>query len=111
MPMTRPLFTCSTAGSLPKPDSLAETNKLSPRWQSEGAALAQRMGDATLLWIKEQEGAGLDVIGVGEQSRAHFVRGFLQNVVGIDFEIKVNMAMRNDRSDPVVHEVGVVMRL
>ena len=80
--MSRPLFSSSVAGSLPKPDWLAETNKLWPKWRSEGEALAQRKADATLLWIKAQEDAGLDVIGDGEQSRQHFVHGFLEHVDG-----------------------------
>ena len=109
--MTRPLFTSSIAGSLPKPDWLAETNKLWPRWQAEGAALAQRKADATLLWIKAQEDAGLDVIGDGEQSRQHFVHGFLEKVEGIDFENKVKMGIRNNRYDAMVPQVVDVIRL
>ena len=59
--------------------------------------LAQAKLDATLLWIKAQEDAGMDVIGDGEQSRQHFVHGFLEQVEGIDFEHKVEMGIRNDR--------------
>src|ERR1700675_3537839 len=50
------------AGSLPKPGWLAETNKLWPTWRASGAALAQAKRDATLLWLKEQEDAGIDVV-------------------------------------------------
>jgi methionine synthase II (cobalamin-independent) len=46
--------------------------------EGEGAELAQAKLDATLLWIKAQEDAGLDIIGDGEQSRQHFVHGFLE---------------------------------
>jgi len=101
----RPLFSSSVAGSLPKPDWLAETDKLWPQWKSEGAALAQSKDDATLLWIKAQEDAGLDVIGDGEQSRQHFVHGFLEQVEGIDFEHKVRMGIRNNRYDAMVPQV------
>ena len=45
--------------------------------------------DATLLWLKVQEDAGIDIVGDGEQSRQHFVHGFLEQVEGIDFEHKV----------------------
>lgn len=69
--MSRPLFSSSVAGSLPKPDWLAETYKLWPQWKAEDAALAQGKADATLLWIKAQEDAGLDVIGDGERWRAN----------------------------------------
>ena len=67
--MPSPLFSATIAGSLPKPAWLSETQKLWPQWKAEGAELAQAKADATLLWIKAQEDAGLDVIGDGEQSR------------------------------------------
>jgi len=75
------MFPTAIAGSLPKPAWLAETQKLWPKWKCEGADLAQAKLDATLLWIKAQEDAGLDVIGDGEMSRQHFVHGFLPQVV------------------------------
>jgi 5-methyltetrahydropteroyltriglutamate--homocysteine methyltransferase len=109
--MTRPLFSSTIAGSLPKPAWLAETNKLWPQWKSEGADLAQAKADATLLWIKAQEDAGLDVIGDGEQSRQHFVHGFLEQVEGIDFEHKVKMGIRNNRYDAMVPQVVSALRL
>ena len=67
------MFRTAIAGSLPKPAWLAETRKLWPQWRGEGADLADAKRDATLLWIKAQEDAGLSVIGDGEQSRQHFV--------------------------------------
>ena len=76
------MFSTAIAGSLPKPEWLAETNKLWPKWQAQGDALLRAKADATLLWIKAQEDAGLDVIGDGEQSRQHFVHGFLEQVEG-----------------------------
>ena len=88
------MFDTAIAGSLPKPAWLAETQKLWPQWKADGAELAQAKLDATLLWIKAQEDAGLSVIGDGEQSRQHFVHGFLEQVEGIDFEHKVKMGIR-----------------
>jgi 5-methyltetrahydropteroyltriglutamate--homocysteine methyltransferase len=105
------MFETTIAGSLPKPAWLAETGKLWPRWQGEGAALAQAKLDATLLWIKSQEDAGLDVIGDGEMSRQHFVHGFLEQVEGIDFEHKVEMGIRNDRYKAMVPQVVAALRL
>ena len=78
------MFATSIAGSLPKPEWLAETQKLWPQWKAEGDALRQAKADATLLWIKAQEDAGLDIIGDGEQARQHFVHGFLEQVVGLE---------------------------
>jgi len=109
--MSRPLFSSTIAGSLPKPAWLAEPNKLWPDWKLEGAELAQAKADATLLWIKAQEDAGLDVIGDGEQSRQHFVHGFLEQVDGIDFEHRVKMGIRNNRYDAMVPQVVAQLRL
>ncbi|NKI92954.1 methionine synthase [Rhizobacter sp. SG703] len=99
------MFEATLAGSLPKPAWLAETGKLWPTWKAEGDALAQAKLDATLLWIKAQEDAGLSVIGDGEQSRQHFVHGFLERVAGIDFEHKVEMGIRRDRYKAMVPQV------
>jgi 5-methyltetrahydropteroyltriglutamate--homocysteine methyltransferase len=105
------MFHTAIAGSLPKPAWLAETGKLWPKWQAEGAALAQAKLDATLLWIKAQEDAGVDVIGDGEMSRQHFVHGFLEQVEGIDFEHKVEMGIRADRYKAMVPQVVSALRL
>ena len=105
------MFPSTLAGSLPKPAWLAETHRLWPRWKMEGAELAQAQLDATLLWIKAQEDAGLDVVGDGEQSRQHFVHGFLEQVEGIDFEHKVEMGIRNDRYKAMVPQVVAPLRL
>jgi len=99
------------AGSLPKPAWLAETNKLWPAWRASGAELAQAKRDATLLWLKEQEDAGIDIVSDGEQSRQHFVHGFLEQVEGIDFEHKVKMGIRNNRYDALVPQVVGPLRL
>ena len=109
--MTRSLFSATIAGSLPKPAWLSETQKLWPQWKAKGAELAQAKLDATLLWIKAQEDAGLDVIGDGEQSRQHFVHGFLEQVEGIDFEHKVKMGIRDNRYDAMVPQVVSALKL
>lgn len=100
--MQATLFPASIAGSLPKPAWLAEPGKLWPEWAAAGPARVAAKRDATLLWIKEQEDAGLDIITDGEQSRQHFVHGFLELVDGIDFSRKVKMGIRNNRYDAMV---------
>jgi 5-methyltetrahydropteroyltriglutamate--homocysteine methyltransferase len=105
------MFETTIAGSLPKPSWLAEPNKLWPQWKLAGEALAEAKRDATLLWIKSQEDAGIDTISDGEQSRQHFVHGFLESVEGIDFEHKVRMGIRNNRYDAMVPTVVAPLRL
>ena len=104
-------FPTAIAGSLPKPAWLAETQKLWPKWQQSGDDLSQAKLDATLLWIKAQEDAGLSVIGDGEQSRQHFVHGFLEKVEGIDFANKVEMGIRNDRYKAMLPQVIAPLKL
>ena len=105
------MFNTTIAGSLPKPAWLAETEKLWPQWKASGAELQQAKLDATLLWIKAQEDAGLSTIGDGEMSRQHFVHGFLEQVEGIDFEHKVEMGIRDDRYKAMVPQVVSALRL
>src|SRR6201987_3622515 len=92
-----PLFATTIAGSLPKPAWLAEPNRLCAPWRAAGAALADAKRDATLLALKLQEDAGVDIVTDGEQSRQHFVHGFLEYVDGIDFVRKVEIGIRADR--------------
>jgi 5-methyltetrahydropteroyltriglutamate--homocysteine methyltransferase len=99
------------AGSLPKPAWLAEPDKLWPQWRASGAELEQAKRDATLLWIKAQEDAGLSTIGDGEQSRQHFVHGFVERVEGIDLEHKIEMGIRNDRYKAMVPQVVASLSL
>src|ERR1700694_3468723 len=99
------MFQTTVAGSLPKPAWLAEPNKLWAPWRLEGEALAEAKRDATLLAIKVQEDAGIDVVCDGEQSRQHFVHGFLEFVDGIDFAHKVEMGIRANRYKAMVPTV------
>jgi 5-methyltetrahydropteroyltriglutamate--homocysteine methyltransferase len=96
------MFETTIAGSLPKPAWLAETGKLWPAWRAQGAELERAKRDATLLWLKEQEDAGVDIVTDGEQSRQHFVHGFLEFVDGIDFGRKVKMGIRDNRYEAMV---------
>ena len=79
------LFPTTIAGSLPKPEWLAEPNTLWAPWKSSGEQLARAKRDATMLALKLQEDAGVDIVTEGEQSRQHFVHGFLEKIEGIDF--------------------------
>ena len=93
------------AGSLPKPSWLAEPNKLWPAWRLDGEPLAEAKRDATILALKTQEDAGIDIVSDGEQARQHFVHGFLEGVEGIDFARRVPMGIRNNRYEAMVPTV------
>ena len=99
------MFPTTIAGSLPKPAWLAEPNKLWAPWRLAGAELDDAKRDATLLALKLQEDCGIDIVTDGEQSRQHFVHGFLEFVDGIDFARKVEMGIRADRYKAMVPTV------
>jgi len=105
------MFETAIAGSLPKPSWLAQTETLWPEWKASGAELERAKADATLLWLKVQEDAGIDVVGDGEQSRQHFVHGFLAQVEGVDFAHKVKMGIRDNRYEAMVPQVVGPLRL
>ncbi len=91
------MFETTLAGSLPKPAWLAEPEKLWAPWKLEGEGLRDGQRDAALVWLKEQEAAGLDIVSEGEQFRMHFVHGFLEQIQGIDWQLKTKMGIRADR--------------
>jgi 5-methyltetrahydropteroyltriglutamate--homocysteine methyltransferase len=91
------MFATTVAGSLPKPAWLAEPNRLWAPWRAEGERLAEAKRDATILALKLQEECGIDIVSDGEQSRQHFVHGFLECVDGIDFGRRVEIGIRNNR--------------
>lgn len=104
------LLPTSTAGSLPKPNWLAEPETLWSPWKLEGAALDAGKQDALCLALYEQQHAGLDIVSDGEQSRQHFVTTFIEHLSGVDFQKRHTVRIRNryDASVPTV--TGPVVR-
>jgi 5-methyltetrahydropteroyltriglutamate--homocysteine methyltransferase len=92
-----PLFPATVAGSLPKPAWLAEPEKLWASWRATGVELEQAKQDAVLVWLRLEEDAGIDVVSDGEQTRVHFVHGFLEHIDGIDWAKKTKMGIRDNR--------------
>ena len=85
------------AGSLPKPPWLAKPESLWAPWLLPPETLAEGRRDAVLIALKDQEAAGIDIVTDGEQSRQHFVHGFLEGIEGIDFDRRVTIGIRADR--------------
>ena len=86
------------AGSLPKPSWLVEPALLWAPWRfPAGDDLDRAQRDATRLALMEQEDAGIDIVSDGEQSRQHFVHGFLETIAGLDFENRRRIGIRADR--------------
>ncbi len=98
------------AGSLPKPSWLAQPQTLWAPWRLEGETLRDGKRDATLLALKLQEDAGIDIVTDGEQARQHFVHGFLEGIDGIDFGRRVRMGIRNNRYEALVPTVAGPLR-
>ena len=89
------------AGSLPKPAWLAPPRQLWAPWLLEDEALAEGKRDATLLALREQESAGIDIVTDGEQTRRHFVTTFIEGLDGVDFGQRRTVRIR-DRYDAEV---------
>src|SRR5881409_1500839 len=106
------MLSTTIAGSLPKPAWLAKPGVLWAPWTLSGPALAEGKRDAVLVALREQEAAGIDVVTDGEQSRQHFVHGFLEHVEGVDFSRRVTIGIRADRYKAEVPTVtGPLRRL
>jgi len=104
------VFETTIAGSLPKPSWLATPRMLWAPWQLDGDLLTEGKRDATLLALKIQADAGIDIVTDGEQSRQHFVHGFVEGIAGIDFDRRVRMGIRNNRYEAMVPTVTGKLR-
>jgi len=104
------LLPTSSAGSLPKPSWLAESETLWSPWKLQDQALVDGKKDALCVSLHEQQQAGIDIVSDGEQTRQHFVTTFIEHLNGVDFENRkvVKIRDRYDASVPTV--VGPVSR-
>lgn len=104
------LLPTSTAGSLPKPDWLAEPETLWSPWKLEGDELIKGKKDALNLSLQSQQHAGIDIVSDGEQTRQHFVTTFIEHLDGVDFEQRKTVKIRNRYEASVPSVVGPVSR-
>jgi 5-methyltetrahydropteroyltriglutamate--homocysteine methyltransferase len=116
----RPLFPTSLVGSYPQPDWLIDRDKLAGRfpprvrarelWRVDGAHLAEAQADATLLAIKAQEDAGLDIITDGEMRRESYSNHFATALDGVDIDNPGTALDRSGHPNPVPRVVGPIVR-
>ncbi len=112
------LLPTSLVGSYPQPDWLIDRAKLSkqvPRvradlWLVAPDKLEAAQDDATVLAIRDQESAGLDIITDGEQRRESYSNCFATALDGIDIERPGTVINRNGRPIPVPRIVGPIRR-
>jgi 5-methyltetrahydropteroyltriglutamate--homocysteine methyltransferase len=113
------LFPTSLVGSYPQPEWLIDRDKLSkqvPRvraddlWLIAPDKLEAAQDDATLLAIRDQERAGLDIITDGEQRRESYSNRFATALDGIDIDNPGTVINRNGRPIPVPRIVGPIRR-
>jgi 5-methyltetrahydropteroyltriglutamate--homocysteine methyltransferase len=114
------LFPTSLVGSYPQPEWLIDRGKLAGRfpprvrarelWRIPEPFLAEAQDDATVMAIKAQEDAGLDIITDGEIRRESYSNRFATALEGVDID---NPGMALDRSghpNPVPRIVGKIRR-
>jgi 5-methyltetrahydropteroyltriglutamate--homocysteine methyltransferase len=120
MSSTLPLFPTALVGSYPQPEWLIDRAKLAGRfpprvrarelWRPEAEHLAEAQNDATLLAIRAQEDAGLDIITDGEIRRESYSNHFATALVGLDLDRPGQALDRSGHPNPVPRVVGPIQR-
>jgi 5-methyltetrahydropteroyltriglutamate--homocysteine methyltransferase len=114
------LFPTSLVGSYPQPDWLIDRAKLAKRfpprvralelWRIDPAWLEDAQDDATLLAIRAQERAGLDIITDGEIRRESYSNRFATALEGVDLDNPGTALDRSGHPNPVPRIVGKIRR-
>src|SRR6201985_2729971 len=113
------LLPTTLVGSYPQPEWLIDRPKLSkqvPRlrardlWLIDDAYLEAAQDDATLLAIRDQERAGLDIVSDGEQRRESYSNHFATALEGVDADNPGLAMSRLGRKLPVPRIVGKIRR-
>src|SRR6186713_1239136 len=114
------LFPTSLVGSMPQPDWLIDRQKLAGRfpprvrakelWRVQPEFIEQAYDDATLIAIRAQEEAGLDIITDGEIRRESYSNRFATALEGVDIDNPGTALDRSGHPNPVPRIVGRVRR-
>ncbi|MGK5113985.1 MULTISPECIES: uroporphyrinogen decarboxylase family protein [unclassified Geodermatophilus] len=120
MPAPLPPLPTSVVGSLPQPGWLLDHDKLAhqtpPRvrarelWRVAPEQLEEAQDDATLLAVRAQEAAGLDILTDGEQRRESYSNHFATALEGVDIDTPGSVINRSGRPIPVPRVVGEIRR-
>jgi len=114
------LFPCTIVGSYPQPEWLIDRQKLAGRfpprvrarelWRIQEPFLSLAQDDATLLAIRAQEDAGLDIISDGEIRRESYSNRFATALEGVDLDNPGSALDRSGHPNPVPRIVGKIRR-
>jgi 5-methyltetrahydropteroyltriglutamate--homocysteine methyltransferase len=114
------LFPTTLVGSYPQPEWLIDRKRLAGRfpprvrarelWRVEGSLLQEAQDDATVLAIRAQEEAGLDIITDGEIRRESYSNRFATALEGVDIDNPGSALDRSGHPNPVPRIVGKVRR-
>jgi 5-methyltetrahydropteroyltriglutamate--homocysteine methyltransferase len=118
--MPQKFLPTSLVGSYPQPDWLIDRKKLAGRfpprvrakelWRVAPGFLDQAQDDATLLAIRDQERAGLDIITDGETRRESYSNRFATALDGVDIDNPGSALDRSGHPNPVPRVTGKVRR-
>jgi 5-methyltetrahydropteroyltriglutamate--homocysteine methyltransferase len=114
------LFPTTLVGSYPQPDWLIDRQKLGGRfpprvrarelWRIPEPFLAQAQDDATLLAIRAQEDAGIDIVTDGEIRRESYSNRFATALEGVDIDNPGTALDRSGHPNPVPRVAGKIRR-
>ncbi len=114
------LFPTTLVGSYPQPNWLSDRAKLSSRlpprtrarelWRVSDPWLEEAQNDATLLAIRDQEAAGLDILTDGEIRRESYSNRFATALEGVDIDNPGTALDRTGQPNPVPRIVGEIRR-
>ena len=114
------LFPTTLVGSYPQPEWLIDRKKLAGRfpprvrarelWRVEPAFLQEAQDDATVLAIRAQEQAGLDILTDGEIRRESYSNRFATALEGVDIDNPGSALDRSGHPNPVPRVVGKIRR-
>ena len=114
------LFPTTLVGSYPQPDWLIDRQKLAGRfpprvrarelWRVDEPLLKEAQDDATVLAIRAQEQAGLDIITDGEIRRESYSNRFATALEGVDVDNPGSALDRSGHPNPVPRIVGRIRR-